>query len=67
MMPASPETFSRFAKYGVHVRRQPAELVSEVAKNRCVKLCRQFAFALIPSVLLVSRKPNRFGLSVRVL
>ena len=30
-------------------------------------LCRQFTFALMPLVLVVSRKPNRFVLSLRVL
>ena len=33
--------------------------------HRWLKRCDQFALVLIPSSLLVSRKPNRFGAPVR--
>ncbi len=67
-IPASPEIFSLFAKFGRHWSNENRlKLYESVVQKRLVKECRQLPFAVHPNELVVSRKSSRLGLSVRVL
>ncbi len=67
VMPASPETFHRFAKYGVIRLERRLNWALKFANERRLMRRFQLTEVLIPVEPVVSRKPNRFVLSVRTL
>ena len=67
VIPASPETFSRFAKYGVVRIVRRLNWYPRLKFSRWLAMYRQVALALNPVVLPVSSKPNTFGPELRAL